>query len=350
MSCFDDQRLGAKASNEPTDTVLQNVVACLILDSVEDRNNLDGYEATCDEILQDLLSYIAQPSWMLKASIQGLLGQLVLIYQSRAHWQRAVLQAQLAQLQNTYEAEQRKTSWLRQRVQARRDEISWLEESREDLSAQLRCAEQRTAFYSPPPWSPHSQRRHSSSLPPRRGTHLSSSQRRDRSSSSFPPPPRRTEYHSPAKRGRGVLQHQRNTGRIRVPSTAKRYEPQSSPSRFDQTPSPLPKGRSCPQLSDYDSYDVSNGHRRLQKHDLSTRQIEPWLHDTLRPRKSVQFDPTEWVSKLTPSHVQESRDSALDPGPDPPTTSNGPADLEESTWRPSRLQSLWSTQRPRLAA
>ena len=38
---------------------------------------------------------------------------------------------------------------------------------------------------------------------------------------------------------------------------------------------------------------------------------------------------------LTPSHVQEARDAAFDPEPDPPTTSNGPADLDEPTWLPS---------------
>ena len=98
MSRFENQRPEVKASDKPTDTVLQNVVACLILDSEE--NNRDGYETTCDEILQELVAYIAQPSWMLKACIQGLLGQLVLIYQSRTHRQRAVLQAQIALLHN----------------------------------------------------------------------------------------------------------------------------------------------------------------------------------------------------------------------------------------------------------
>lgn len=60
MSSYDYLRLEAKAPNEPTDTVLKDVVAGLILDSLDDRNNLNGYKgSTCDKMLQELIAYPA---------------------------------------------------------------------------------------------------------------------------------------------------------------------------------------------------------------------------------------------------------------------------------------------------
>ncbi len=110
---------GASAPKEPCDPILQDAVAGLIRLSLEDRDHLNSYTIeTCEEKLQELVSYVNDPTGKPQRTIPEVLGQIALLYQRKAELQAKESQERLAQLQHDY-------SRLQQEAQAREDEPSY---------------------------------------------------------------------------------------------------------------------------------------------------------------------------------------------------------------------------------
>lgn len=72
---------------------LQDAIAGLLHLTIEDRGHLNSYDiSTCDEKLQELMSYLTDLEGRLQRTIREVLGQIALLYHCKAQLQVIVLQ------------------------------------------------------------------------------------------------------------------------------------------------------------------------------------------------------------------------------------------------------------------
>lgn len=109
----------AEAPHESCDPALQDAVAGLLHLSFEERDSLNSYSIrTCDEKLQELLSYINDPTGKPQRTIPDILGQIAMLYQRKSELQTIEAQQKLDRLQHD-------NSRLRQEAQTREVEASY---------------------------------------------------------------------------------------------------------------------------------------------------------------------------------------------------------------------------------
>ena len=133
---------GAEAPQRPDDQDLQDVVTDFLNYSIKEQENLNRFSVSdCDYVLQGLVEYANHPARKPRLILPDLLGKMFLFHQRRAQLLAAEREAQLSQLQHSYQAELEENRRLRQNRLRSAVEIHWLREDKRILRTQLQSAQ-----------------------------------------------------------------------------------------------------------------------------------------------------------------------------------------------------------------
>ena len=135
---------GAVAPLRPDDQNLQDYVTALLRFSIKDVENLNRYSISdCDYVLQEMVEYAYNPAGKPRRTLPVVFGEMFLLHQRRAQLLAAEHQAQLSQLQHSYQAVLEENRRLRQDRLRSGCEILWLQDASRDLRAQIQSLQKR---------------------------------------------------------------------------------------------------------------------------------------------------------------------------------------------------------------